>query len=192
MSKICIKILKDNNQNKYLMFVKKFIGEGISNIKSKIDNDQYVATFDSFDEDNKIKEFIQGIEKLGGTVKLFEEYCGDIDELALENFYNLLERNEEIRRQTQDFTELECTKIIAVIDKKYINLNDSHYKILGNRGDSLVLEFDYDETLKVFINMLISNNIDAVLYQIGYDEVSFDEEDRIDVGEILPLINEYL
>ncbi|WP_278248607.1 hypothetical protein [Clostridium botulinum] len=40
--------------------------------------------------------------------------------------------------------------------------------------------------------MLISNDIDAVLYQIGYDEVYFHEEDRIDVGEILPLINKYL
>lgn len=66
MSKIHISIIPDGNENSYLMFVKKFTGMGIAEIKNRITSEQSLATWDSFDEDQKIIDFIAGIKKWAG------------------------------------------------------------------------------------------------------------------------------
>lgn len=53
MSNIHVKIISDGNENHYLMFIKKFTGMGISEIKNRIIHDQVLIVMDSFDEDQK-------------------------------------------------------------------------------------------------------------------------------------------
>lgn len=188
MSKIHIGIIPDGNENSYLMFVKKFTGMGIAEIKNRIIHEQSISTWDSFAEDQKITDFISGIEKLGGAVRLYEEFQGELEELPLSRFYNLMERNQGIRDYTDRMTTLESTKILVAIPAK--NLNLAHeYQVIGLDKGNVMIEFQYDTSLKDFIGMISRENIEVEFYQVDADDVYFDETDKISVREILDLMN---
>lgn len=188
MSQIHISIIPDGNENSYLLFVKKFTGMGIAEIKKRIIHEQSLATWDSFAEDQKITDFITGIEKLGGAVRLYEEFEGELEELPLSYFYNLMGRNQGIRDDTDKMTTLESTKILAVIPAKNQDLT-SEYKIIGSDKEIAMIEFEYDLGLKDFIDRISRENIDIEFYQVDAGDVHFDETDKISVGEILDLLN---
>lgn len=188
MSKIHINIIPDGNENNYLMFVKKFTGMGIAEIKNRMIHEQSLATRDSFDEDHKIIDFITGIEKLGGAVRLYEEFEGELEELPLSHFYNLMERNQGIRADTDKMTTLESTKILAVIPAENLDLA-RQYKVIGLDKGDVIVEFEYDLGLKDFIGMIGRENIDIEFYQVDAGNVHFDKTDKISVSEILDLLN---
>ncbi len=188
MSQILIGIIPDGNENSYLMFVKKFTGMGIAEIKNRIIHEQSLATWDSFTEDQKITDFISGIEKLGGAIRLYEEFEGELEELPLSRFYNLMERNQGIRDYTDRMTTLESTKILVAIPAENLDLA-REYKVIGSDNKNVMIEFEYDLGLKDFIGMISRENIDIEFYQVDAGEVHFDETDKISVREILDLLS---
>ncbi len=188
MSKIHIGIIPDGKENNYLMFVKKFTGMGIAEIKNRMIHEQSLAKWDSFDEDNKIIDFISGIEKMGGAVRLYEESEGELEELPLSYFHNLMGRNQDIRDQIDKTVILETTKILAVIPSRH--LDPVHeYKVIGSDKETIIIELQYDLRLKKFITMISRENIEVEFYQVDADEVHFGETDKINVSELADLMN---
>ncbi len=181
MSKIHINIIPDSNENNYLRFIKKFTCMGIAEIKNRMIHEQSLAIWDSFDEDNKIIDFISGIEKMGGAVRLYEESEGELEELPLSRFYNLMERNQGIRADTDKMTTLESTKILAVIPAANQHLT-GEYKVIRSDKENVIIEFEYDLGLKDFIDRISRENIEVEFYQVDADEVHFDETDKISVA----------
>lgn len=174
-----------------MTFIKKFTNEGIYHIRDKIINEQFLADFDSLHDGEKAEEFINGIRKLGGTTKLYKKYGNSIEDLTLENFYNLLNRGNVIREEQQDFADMECTKIISIIDKKYLEF--SYYNnIIKYEGNSAIMEFDYNETLSDFIKQVISKNLDVQLYQVSLEETIYNDDAKVDPAEILKLLSKYM
>lgn len=189
--RILVKIVQDDNLNRYLMFVKKFTGLGISEIRDKLMNGQEVAAFDSFDEGEKVREFIDGIEKLGGTVKLYE-FDGDRTEvLSLDHFNNLIDRNDQIREEQQDFTDMECTKIMASIDQRYVEPKECHH-VRQYEGNLAILEFEFNEALKDFIYRVMDHHLAVQLYQLDLEDTQLNEADRVDIEDIARLVSKHL
>ena len=119
---------------------------------------------------------------------MYEEFEGKLEELPLSHFYNLMERNQGIRDDIDRETTLESTNILVAIPPK--NLDSSHkYKVIGSDKENVTIEFEYDLNLKEFIDMTSRQNIEVEFYQVGADEVQFDETDQISVSEILDLMN---
>jgi hypothetical protein len=170
------------------MFVKKYTGIGIAEIKNRIIREQPLAAWDSLAEDQKIIDFITGIEKLGGAVRLYEEFEAKFEELPLSRFYNLMERNQGIRDDVDRETTLESTKILAAIPAKNRDLA-REYKVIGSDNENVIIEFQYDLDLKDFIGMISRQNIGVEFYQVAVDDVHFDETDKISAGEIVELMN---
>lgn len=187
MSTIHVQINNDGNANRYLVFVKKATGLGFSEIKERIRKGQYVASFDSMDKEGQAAEFVKGIAKLGGTVGLYQEFRGTVEELSSEHFWNLLKRNDRISQQTQVFKDFETTKVIAVTKRDSAYLEGYTVKLL--EGSHVIIEFDYNEKLWNFIQLVIDEEPEVKFYQVDLEDSHFDDEDKVSREKLLEWID---
>ena len=112
MSKIAIQIRCDDSFNNLVVPLRKYTGLGITDIKNKINNKDYLAETDGndIDEMERLKGLIDSLMKLGAEVKIFDsdqygEGIFDFQQITYEEFINSIDRLKEITEELQDFDD---------------------------------------------------------------------------------------
>ncbi|PJZ02044.1 hypothetical protein [Bacillus vallismortis] len=112
MSKIAIKISYNGSFNKCVVPLRKYTGLGITEIKNKIENKDFIAETDANDIDDleNLKGLIDNLLKLGADVKLFDsdeygEGIFDYQEISYDEFINNIDRLKEIMEELQDYDD---------------------------------------------------------------------------------------
>lgn len=112
MSRIAIKIIPDNKISRYLAAIKKVTSLGLSEIKSKIENDGLLVETDAndLDEMRSLKDLMDTLIKLDANVKIYDmdesrEAASYFQEISYEEFKNNMDRLEEIMEELQDYDD---------------------------------------------------------------------------------------
>ncbi|MED4839960.1 hypothetical protein P9695_06380 [Weizmannia sp. CD-2023] len=112
MSKIAIKLAADSQLSKYIIPLRKYTGLGISEIKSKIENNDLLAASDAnnIDDMESLKSLVDILMKLGTEVKIFDsdkygEGIFEYQEISYDEFTNNIERLKEISEELQDYDD---------------------------------------------------------------------------------------
>lgn len=112
MSKIVIKISPNGTLNNYIVPLRKDTGLGITDIKNKIENEDWFAETDANDIDDmqSLKELVDNLLELGAKVKIFEsdeygEGIFDYQEISHQKFINHMKRLKEIMEELQDYDD---------------------------------------------------------------------------------------
>jgi hypothetical protein len=112
MSKLAIKISTNRPFNKCVVHLRVYTGLGITDIKSIIENKDFLAETDAndIDEMEKLRELVDNLLKSGAEVKLFDsdkfgERIFDYQEISYDEFINNIDRLKEIMEELQDFDD---------------------------------------------------------------------------------------
>lgn len=112
MSKIAIKISSDVPFTKLVVPLREYTGFGITEIKNKIEKNDFFAETDSVDIEDmeKLKGLIDNLLKLGAKVQIFDsdKYGKGIfnyQEISYEEFLNYIDRIKVIMDQLQDYDD---------------------------------------------------------------------------------------
>ncbi|SNT17291.1 hypothetical protein SAMN05444672_10859 [Bacillus sp. OK838] len=112
MSKMAIKISTNAPFSKCVVPLRKYTGLGITDIKNKIENNDFFAETDSNDIDDmeSLKGLVDNLLKLGSEVKIFDsdeygEGIFDYQEISYDEFINNIDRLKEIMEELQDYND---------------------------------------------------------------------------------------
>ncbi|MDM5201094.1 hypothetical protein QUF79_24015 [Fictibacillus enclensis] len=112
MSKMAIKILTNGPVGKYIVPIRKLTGLGNTDIKTKIENNDFFAETDADDmvEMEGLKGLVESLIKLGANVKIFDSYefsqgTFNYQEISYKEFNNNIGRLKEITEELQDYDD---------------------------------------------------------------------------------------
>lgn len=102
MTRIYIK-LESGSASNLLMTIKKHSGLGLSDIKTRINNDNPLMEVDYVNnsEMEKMKDLVEDLIKLNANFKLFEHDEDYKEELPLEHFINSFEMSRQIEEDRE-------------------------------------------------------------------------------------------
>lgn len=107
MTRIYIKLESGSSSN-LLMTIKKHIGLGLSDIKTRINNDSPLMEVDYVNnsEMEKMKDLVGDLIKLNAKFKLFEHDEDYKEELPLEHFINSFEMSRQIEEDRERMDDI--------------------------------------------------------------------------------------
>ncbi|MGE7184015.1 hypothetical protein ACQKKK_08410 [Peribacillus sp. NPDC006672] len=113
MSKMAIKISTNGPFSKCVVPLRKYTGLGITDIKNKIENKDFIAETDADDIDNleNLKGVVDNLLKLGAEVRIFEsdefgEGIFNYQDISYDEFINNIDRFKKIMEELQDYNDV--------------------------------------------------------------------------------------